>query len=260
MPPDDAPVLVLAATEMELAPLRALLRARHETASAWGALERGELGTLPVVLAVSGIGKVNAAAALTAAALATAPRAALQVGVGGAYLGSFLANGAVAAASEELQLDVGLRLADGRHQGVETLGFALTPARGDRPARYERVPTHPGLAAALHELVGLPLLRFATLDAVTGDVDVGAEMQRSFDVSIESMEGAAAAQVADRLGLPFAEIRGVSNLVGERDKRAWDLRGAIAHSCRALRALLLDWQEHPATRALRGSAVPVADC
>jgi len=79
-------------------------------------------------------------------------------------------------------------------------------------------------------------------------------------VSIESMEGAAAAQVADRLGLPFAEVRGVSNLVGERDKRAWDLRSAIAHSCRALRALLLDWQEHPATRDLRGSAVPAADC
>ena len=256
----DAPVLVLAATAMELAPLRALLRQPQPLPSAWGALERGELGTLPVVLAVSGIGKVNAAAALTAAVLAAAPRAALQVGVGGAYLGSFLANGAVAAASEELQLDVGLRRADGRHEGVETLGFALTPARGDRPARYKRIPTHPGLAAALHELVGLPLLRFATLDAVTGDVDVGADMQRTFDVSIESMEGAAAAQVADRLGLPFAEIRGVSNLVGERDKRAWDLRGAIAHSCRALRALLLEWQEHPATRELRGSAVPAADC
>lgn len=260
MPPDDAPVLVLAATGMELEPLRAQLRDRRATPSAWAPLDRGTLGALPVVLAVSGIGKVNAAAALTAAVLATAPRAAVQVGVGGAYLGSFLANGAVAAASEELQLDVGLRFADGGHEGAEALGFALTPACGDRPARYERVPTHPGLAAALHELVGLPLLRFATLDAVTADVDLGAEMQRAFDVSIESMEGAAAAQVADRFGLPFAEVRGVSNLVGERDKRAWDLRGAIAQSCRALRALLLDWQEHPATRALRGSAVPVADC
>ena len=247
---------MVAATSLELAPLRRALLGADTYPGPWDTLERGRLGELPVVLATTGIGKVNAAAGLMAAVLATRPRAVVQVGVGGAYLGSFLSNTMVVAASEELQLDLGLRRADGRWQGLEALGFAATPARDGRPARTNVVPTHAGLQAALRELVGVPLLRFATLDAITADVDLGAAMHSAYDVSIESMEGAAAAQVADRLGLPFAEVRSVSNLVGERDKRLWDLEGAVERGCRAVRSLLLGWDEHPATRSLTGSAVP----
>jgi futalosine hydrolase len=254
------PVLVVAATPLELAPLREALRDVVPLASAWDSLAQGRAGGLPVVLAVTGIGKVNAAAGFLAAALATSPRAAVQVGIGGAYLGSSLANGTVAAAHEELQVDLGLRLSGGAWAGLETLGFAATPARDGRPARGNLVPTHVGLQRALAEVAGLPLLRFATLDAVTADVQLGAAMRAAHHVSIESMEGAAAAQVADRLGLPFAEVRGVSNLVGERDKRSWDVPGAVEASCRAVRALLMAWHEHPATRSLTGSAVPGGSC
>ena len=249
-------MLVIAATAFELEPLRALLSATASLDAAWGTVARGRIGRLEVALAVTGIGKVNAAAGLLGSVLATSPRAVVQVGVGGAYLGSFMPNRTVAAAREELQLDLGLRGADDRWMGMEALGFPVTPAREGRPERFNLIPTHPGLCAALHEIVGLPLARFATLDAVTADVDMGAELQREHDVAIESMEGAAAAQVADRLGLPFAEVRGVSNLVGERDKSAWDLRGAVLASCRATRALLSGWEEHPATRAIAGSVVP----
>ena len=255
---DHPPVLVVAATTFELAPLRRALPGAEAFSGSWDTLERGRLGDLPVVLSATGIGKVNAAAGLMAAVLATRPRAVVQVDIGGAYLGSFLSNAMVAGASEELQLDLGLRRADGGWEGLEALGFAATPARDGRSARANLVPTHAGLQAALSELVGLPLLRFATLDAITADIDVGAAMQAAYDVSVESMEGAAAAQVADRLGLPFAEVRGVSNLVGERDKRLWDLDGAVEGSCRAVRSLLLGWAEHPATRSLTGSAVPGA--
>ena len=249
-------MLVLAATEMELAPLREHVREARASRGPWDAVALGTLGRTPVVLAVTGIGKANAAGCLAATTLAYRPRAAVQVGIGGAYLGSFLSNGMVAAASEELQLDLGLRLEDGGLEGLDALGFAATPARDGRPARFNLVPTHEGLQRVLAERIGLPLLRFATLDAITVGVERGAALQRAHDVSIESMEGAAAAQAADRLGLPFAEVRGVSNLVGERDKRLWDIRGAVQASCRAVRALLEGWDEHPATQAMSGSAVP----
>jgi futalosine hydrolase len=252
---DAAPVLVVAATQLELAPLRAALDDPRALAGPWDVIEAGRLGRLRVALTVTGIGKVNAAAGLLAAAATVAPIAVVQVGVGGAYPGGPLRPGMVAAASEELQLDLGLRGAGGAFAGLEALGFALTPARGLRPARGNDVPTHPGLQSALAEL-GLPLLRFATLDAVTADAELAASLQRRYAVAVESMEGAAAAQVADRLGLPFAEVRGASNWVGERDKQRWDLRGAIDGSCRALLELLLRWHEHPATRALARSGVP----
>lgn len=253
---DDAPVLVLAATAFELAPLRdALLDGSHHDGP-WDVTWLGAIGRTPVVLAVTGVGKVNAAAGLTLNATVHRPRAIVQVGIGGAYLGSFLSNGLVAAASEEWQLDLGLRRPDHGVEPLETLGFPATPARDGRPERFNRVPTDARLQTALSEGLGLPLLRFATLDAITADVDLGASLQRDLDVSVESMEGAAAAQVADRLGVPFAEVRGVSNLVGERDKRLWDVRGAITASCRAVRALIERWDDDPATQTMRGSAVP----
>lgn len=256
----DAPVLVVGATELELEPLATTLREAHEAHGWWGPRRHGRIGETSVALAAYGVGKVNAAAGTMAHLRETRPRAIVQVGIGGAYLGSFLSNGLVAAAAEELQLDLGLRHADGALSGLSTLGFPATPPRDGRPARDERVPTHAGLQHALRELVGVPTLRFATLDAVTGDVEVGAALQRAFDVSVESMEGAAVAQLADRLGVPFAELRGVSNLVGERDKRAWDVRGAVRASCAAARTLLMGWHEHPATQAIRGSAVPDDGC
>lgn len=257
---DEAPVLVVAATAMELAPLLETLAAPTSADGRWSERHHGRVGALPVALAACGIGKVNAAAGTMAHLLETRARAVVQVGIGGAYLGSFLSNGLVAAASEELQLDLGLRHADGRVEGLAALGFPATPALAGRPERDERVPTHDGLQQALREACGLPTLRFATLDAVTGDVDAGAALQRAFDVSVESMEGAAVAQLCDRLGVPFAELRGVSNLVGHRDKRLWDVRGAVRASCAAARTLLSSWREHPATQSIRGSAVPGADC
>jgi len=245
---------------MELAPLAERLGAGAAIEGVWGPYRRARLAGLEVVLAASGVGKASAAGTVAAFALELRPRAVVQVGIGGAYLGSFLSNGMVAAASSELQLDLGLRRPDGSVADLAELGFAASPARSGRPARYSSVPTHAGLQQVLSDVLGLPLLRFATLDAITAGVDVGAALQRAYDVSIESMEGAAAAQAADRLGLPFAEVRGVSNLVGERDKALWDVRGAVRASCAAAFALLRAWDEHPITQVLEGSAVPGSAC
>ena len=48
------------------------------------------------------------------------------------------------------------------------------------------------------------------------------------------MEGAGAAHVALLYDLPFLEIRAVSNLVGDRDKRRWDLPLSFKHSTQAV--------------------------
>jgi nucleoside phosphorylase len=41
------------------------------------------------------------------------------------------------------------------------------------------------------------------------------------------MEGAALFHACLTLGVPFLELRAVSDLVGPRDKAAWDIPGAI---------------------------------
>jgi len=49
----------------------------------------------------------------------------------------------------------------------------------------------------------------------------------------ESMEGAAAAHICALYGVPFLEIRGISNLVVDRDRASWEVERAIAAAGRA---------------------------
>jgi futalosine hydrolase len=234
---EEAPILVIAATDLELAPLRAARDAVGSVATAWGEAPLSRHGDAVVATLALGLGKANTAAGLTAALLALAPRVVVQIGIGGAYLGSFLSVGLVAVATEEVDLELGVREADG-WRDLASLGFSLTPALGGRPPRGNVVPTHEALAAAIARLAGAVPARFATLDAVTGDVDVGAALARDHGVAVESMEGVAAALVCDRLAIPFAEVRGVSNVVGERDRRRWNVRAAASAAADAVRTLL----------------------
>ena len=248
------PLLVVGATELELDGIAAALDDGASTATAWGPARRGARAGVPVVVQALGLGKANTAAGLAIAIAELRPAAVLQVGIGGAYVGSFLSVGMAMLATEDVQLDLGLRRPEG-WADWGALGFPLRPQdpdhliadavdRGTPPARAVAVPTDPALTDAIAAATGLPRGRFATLDAVTHDVHLGTAMQAAFDVSVESMEGAAAALTARTLGVPFAELRAVSNVVGERDKAHWDLRGAVRVArdagVRALDALAAD--------------------
>lgn len=240
-----APVLVVGATALELAPLVDRLSGAESSATGWTDAVRGRFAGLGVVVQAIGVGKARTAAGLAWSVLTHRPAAILQVGVGGAYLGSFLSVGLAMLADADLELDLGIASDEG-WADFEALTVPLLPGRHGEPAAPDRaVPTDARWTGLLASGSGLPRGRFATLDAVTADVERGAAMQRRFDVSIESMEGAAAAAVAARLGVPFAELRAVSNVVGERDRALWDLRGAVRASTDAAAAALGAVADHP---------------
>jgi futalosine hydrolase len=54
---------------------------------------------------------------------------------------------------------------------------------------------------------------------------------------VESMEGAALHYVCLMEAVPFLQIRGISNHVGDRNKSNWQLQEAIMHSCELLTKL-----------------------
>jgi futalosine hydrolase len=274
------PVLLIGATDLELAPLRQRLARATDVDGAWSRATLGRLGDLEVLVQAVGVGKVRTAAGLSLAIAAWRPRAVVQVGIGGAYLGSFLSVGLAMLADVDMELDLGIATGDG-WADLTALRVPLLPPLGDAaaaPPPGGREPAagaahgatheaareaacHPGLTTALADGCGLPRGRFATLDAVTADIEVGAALQRRFDVAIESMEGAAAATVAARLDVPFAQLRAVSNLVGERDRARWDLRGAVRTAADAAAAALMALPDHPRYVELvdrpRGSTNPV---
>jgi futalosine hydrolase len=218
-------LLLITATKLEAYPL-------HQVTT-WERLEfpLGELykGTIPqtsftVHLAHLGIGKVNTAAGLALAIERLKPTAVIQFGIGGAYINSFLSISMVMAARQDIHIDSGVRTAEG-WQDMEQVGFALLEKNTQH--YYNVLPTSTTLTQVFIDALGIPTGIFATSETITGTFDESVAFQARFDASIESMEGAAAAQVCLALDVPFAEIRSVSNIVGERDKKNWNIPKAV---------------------------------
>jgi futalosine hydrolase len=75
--------------------------------------------------------------------------------------------------------------------------------------------------------------RIATVSVCAGNARLAAERAASGALA-ESMEGAAVAHAATLFGLPFAELRGISNLCGPRDGAPFELAAALRNAARLL--------------------------
>ena len=216
--------LLVTATGLEAAPLRDALP--------WQPLPfpLGELFALPergVYLAHLGVAKVNTAAGLALALHTLRPDRVVQFGIGGAFAGAGLELGRVAVATQETHLDTGVQL-ETEWRGMKALGFPLLGAH------YNTFPTDPTLTQTLTKLTNAAAFTFGTSETVTGSFSRANVLRERFGVALESMEGAAAAQVCTAFGVPFAELRGISNVVGERDKTRWVLPDAVRAVNRAV--------------------------
>ncbi len=212
-----------------------LVAARLEGPSTVGGrpLYRGRVGARGLWLLVTGMGLVNAAQAVTAV-LERLPRPAalLSLGCAGAYPGSGLEVGAAAVAREVVLADHGVRTQRRLHS-LEVVGIPLARDRRGRGV-YHRFPCDPGL---VESLAGgrLATGTFATVVQVSGDPATAAVLARRWGAVLEDMESAALAQLALHYRLPFAALRGVSNLAGRREL---DLRAGAEAAQRALLAAL----------------------
>ena len=178
-----------------------------------------------------GVGKVNAAMTL-AAYLEAEPqvRRVLALGIAGAEAGAGVRPGDLVLASEEVQADLGTR------RGMEPLGFPALERKGRR--YYNRFPADPDYTAWLARRLGLRPLPLLTADRVSESVEEAYGRARAWRAAAENMEGAAVAQVALWRGLPWAELRAVSNLAGVREKAKWRTDDALRALEQALFRLL----------------------
>jgi futalosine hydrolase len=193
------------------------------------ALEAARLRSLPVPVVITGMGAVNAAHALTRHLL-TQPRPSLviQTGIGGAYVPSGVPVGATVLASEEVYGDVGVITPEG-WLSAETIGIPLVPPGPARPARFNHFPLDARLVECAATVCGPSVARpgrFLTLARVTGVRALGDQLYRRFGALCESMEGAAAAHVCTLHDVPFLEVRGISNLIEDRDRASWRVEEA----------------------------------
>ncbi|HZV82432.1 MAG TPA: futalosine hydrolase, partial [Geobacteraceae bacterium] len=73
--------------------------------------------------------------------------------------------------------------------------------------------------------LGLPVKRgkFITVSTCSGTTNRGDELCERFGGICENMEGAAVAHVALLYDTPFLEVRGISNMVEDRNISKWDI-------------------------------------
>jgi futalosine hydrolase len=174
---------------------------------------------------VGGVGPAAAAAAASAALCQRRYGLVLCAGIGGGF--APLQAGDVAVASCVVFADLGAQTADG-FVPVSELGF------GDD--RYEVAPR---LAVELADRTGGHLGTVLTVATVTGTAETATALARRFpDAVAEGMEGAGVAAAAGRHGVPFGEIRTVSNPVGPRDRAAWQIPRALDALGRAVASVL----------------------
>jgi len=179
---------------------------------------------------VCGVGK-SAAAAATALRLADGGIAGVvSFGVAGAYPGSGLAVGDVAVAAEVAVLDEGLETGAAfrpfARPGMEVPGAAWTPT--DPVLRSE-------LALSGHTFA-VVVGRVATVSVCAGTERLARERAETGAVA-EGMEGAAVALAAARHGVPFVEVRGISNPCGPRDGAPFDLAAGVRAASAVLAGL-----------------------
>jgi futalosine hydrolase len=179
-----------------------------------------------VVVEPVGVGPA-AAAAGTARLLATGHfRAVISAGIAGGFPGRAPVGGTVLGA-RSIAADLGAESAEG-FLPIEELGFGASVLTADPALLTELSATLPGA------ITGDVL----TLATVTGTAATTEALAARFPAAVaEAMEGFGVATAAAGAGLPFVELRTISNPIGPRDRAAWRLNEALTALSTASRAL-----------------------
>jgi futalosine hydrolase len=172
----------------------------------------------------TGVGSVNAAHAVTVAIMQDRPSAIVVCGVGGAYPSSGLRVGDVACAEMECYGDLGAMSPAG-FLDMKALGFPIV----ESPEIYNELP--------MQLLPTARRVKFVTVSTCTGTEDAARAIASRTGGAVENMEGAAIAHVAHLHRVAVGEVRGISNMVTNRDTSAWRLKDAAV----AAQEAVLEW-------------------
>jgi futalosine hydrolase len=210
-------LLIVAAVEAELSRLKVELDARPAGALAGFAWHEGLVGYQVVNLGVVGIGVASAGLGLGILLAHTGADIVIMTGSGGTFPGTGLSIGDVAVASSETFAELGIcagsGIGDARSLGLSGLS--------------QEIPLDAVMARSLTECSAdsftMKLGRFLTVAGVSASERHVQRRQERFHPLMENMEGFALALASQKFGIRAGEVRGVSNVVGNRDKASWNL-------------------------------------
>jgi len=175
-----------------------------------------------------GVGPAAVAAATSAALLRAPYELVISAGIGGGF--TPLRPGELAVASSMIFADLGAETPAGFRSSAE-LGFGVDSYLPDAAS-----------ARRLATITGARLGPILTVATVTGTAETAATLAARHPGALaEAMEGAGVAAAASLHGLPFAELRAISNAVGPRDREGWRIGQALAALGAAFDAIAGQW-------------------
>jgi len=232
---------LISATEKESVLILKALK-KNKDKSSGVPVYKGVIGKTNVVHVISGMGKTNASHAATVMMEKFAPSFLINFGIGGAYPSSGLKIGDIAVASKEIYGDEGLLLKDGFHT-ADAIGIPLLQKGGKK--YFNEFPLDKKIVKKVLKLSELLTFNSKLLTSVksgssltvstcTGTDKKAKELEMRFKVICENMEGAAVAHICAMYGIPMLEARGISNIVGDRDRSKWDIKTAAENCQKAI--------------------------
>lgn len=168
---------------------------------------------------VTGVGMMNTTYQLTRAFSRQKPTLAIQAGIAGSFHPIY-APGMVVSVKEELMGDLGV-FESGQWKDLFDMGFITAD---ESPWLNKRLPNpHQELLrkSALESVRGI------TVNQVSTNPLMISAIRDKYMPVVESMEGAAFHYVCLQEKIPFIQLRGISNPVGERDKAKWKIQASV---------------------------------
>jgi futalosine hydrolase len=184
------------------------------------ARELDSLGGRPDVDAlVTGVGPVEAAAAVAHALAVRRYALVVNAGIAGAFDGAARIGDGVVVADDSFELG----REDGRPIALPDGERVVETARSDA-ALVERLSAR-----------GFTAVRGITVARVTSS-EATAERLARRGAQVESMEGFGVLRACERAGVAAVELRGISNRVGARERAGWDFAAGILGLTRIVEA------------------------
>ncbi|RYY58550.1 MAG: futalosine hydrolase [Chitinophagaceae bacterium] len=208
--------LVIAATALEIGPFLDILRQEQNS-------------TARVDVLITGVGLTSATYSLGRQLATKRPDYIIQAGIAGSF-DPGLPPGSVAVVEKELIADQGV-LEAGSWKTTMDMGFTDANALPYTDGWL----LNPDLSLNVNRL---PVVNAVTVNQVSTNAALISAWKRKFRPALESMEGAALHFVAISEKIPFLQLRAVSNLAGERDKKNWDIKNAVLNLNKELLFLL----------------------
>jgi futalosine hydrolase len=210
-------ILIVSATSFEIRPFAGKLTLLHPSDDI---LSQYRYHDNVIDILITGIG-------MTATAFHTGRqllRSSYDLVVNAGICGSFESNiqiGTVVNITEEVFSEMG---AENKDQFITLFDLGLMDPN-DPPFHGGKLVNPANIKSEV--ITGLQNVRGITSNTIHGNMETIRKIKELFRPEVESMEGAAFFYACLSAGVPFYQVRSVSNYVKERDKSKWDVKLAL---------------------------------